>query len=378
MPAHDSPSSFPAQGARGASCSSPAARIGAVPRCAAEERAVAALGNAQAQRQSVPGRGSGGSQPHRNRPQGGPPPSCPPALTAPHVPVLAVSSRSHGPALGASQAAAATQSCCPRPRTATSPRRSQPRKEPGLGRPSPCPASATGTCPGSSGHVALPLRTHPHDPPDPLQRPRSPQAPAPATAPGSLPQRQGAAHPHVPACPCPIPGDCLQCAGAEGGRSQRIVYSCQLCPFASHYSSHLKRHMKTHNGEKPFACPQCAYASAQLVNLTRHLRTHTGENQDKPFQCAACDYRCNQSRNLKRHMLSHRLPEGEGSHRRDKDPGNGVGGGDQPWGHPTAQPGAGGGGDPAPLLPPRATSHHPPSCQSQRSPSSPWGLPGLA
>ncbi|XP_053917859.1 zinc finger protein 513 isoform X2 [Cuculus canorus] len=138
---------------------------------------------------------------------------------------------------------------------------------------------------------------------------------------------------------------CLRCTGAEGSRSQRVVYTCQLCPFASHYSSHLKRHMKTHNGEKPFACPQCAYASAQLVNLTRHLRTHTGEkpyrcagcsfacsslgnlkrhervhSQDKPFQCAACDYRCNQSRNLKRHMLSHRLPEGEGPHRRDKDP----------------------------------------------------------
>ncbi|XP_040282793.1 zinc finger protein 513 isoform X1 [Bufo bufo] len=114
-------------------------------------------------------------------------------------------------------------------------------------------------------------------------------------------------------------------------QKDRMLYPCRLCPFSTHYSSHLKRHMKTHNGEKPFRCPHCLYASAQLVNLKRHLRTHTGEKpfrcdhcsfscsspgnlkrhqrvhtQEKPFICNLCTYRCNQSRNLKRHLLAHR------------------------------------------------------------------------
>ncbi|XP_071988255.1 zinc finger protein 513-like isoform X2 [Engystomops pustulosus] len=111
----------------------------------------------------------------------------------------------------------------------------------------------------------------------------------------------------------------------------RLLFPCRLCPFSTHYSSHLKRHMKTHNGEKPFRCPHCLYASAQLVNLKRHLRTHTGEKpfccehctfscsspgnlkrhqrvhtQEKPYICNLCPYRCNQRRNLKRHLLAHR------------------------------------------------------------------------
>uniref|UniRef100_A0A3B3DNW4 Zinc finger protein 513 n=1 Tax=Oryzias melastigma TaxID=30732 RepID=A0A3B3DNW4_ORYME len=79
-------------------------------------------------------------------------------------------------------------------------------------------------------------------------------------------------------------------------------HSCHLCGFSSRYANHVKRHMKTHNGEKPFNCPLCTYASAQLVNLQRHLRIHTGE---KPYKCSSCSFACSSLGNLKRHQRMH-------------------------------------------------------------------------
>uniref|UniRef100_A0A673ZXL4 C2H2-type domain-containing protein n=1 Tax=Salmo trutta TaxID=8032 RepID=A0A673ZXL4_SALTR len=80
------------------------------------------------------------------------------------------------------------------------------------------------------------------------------------------------------------------------------VYTCSLCSFSSRYSNHLKRHMRTHDGEKPYRCPHCPYASTQRVNLQRHTRTHTGE---KPYLCNACCYACSSLGNLRRHQRSH-------------------------------------------------------------------------
>lgn len=80
------------------------------------------------------------------------------------------------------------------------------------------------------------------------------------------------------------------------------LYSCSLCAFTSRYSNHLKRHMRTHDGQKPYRCPVCPYASAQLVNLQRHARTHTGE---KPYRCHQCSYACSSLGNLRRHQRMH-------------------------------------------------------------------------
>lgn len=98
-------------------------------------------------------------------------------------------------------------------------------------------------------------------------------------------------------------------------------HSCHLCGFSSRYANHVKRHMKTHNGEKPYNCPLCTYASAQLVNLQRHLRIHTGE---KPYKCESCAFACSSLGNLKRHQRMH-VPTAGAGHSAGHEAGQGIG-----------------------------------------------------
>lgn len=104
-------------------------------------------------------------------------------------------------------------------------------------------------------------------------------------------------------CICP---NCINRRISPHTAGEKRVHICSFknCNKEFNKTSHLKSHMRTHTGERPYACevPFCNRKFTRSDELLRHHRTHTGL---KRFQCDLCDKKFTRSDHLKKHQKIH-------------------------------------------------------------------------
>lgn len=91
---------------------------------------------------------------------------------------------------------------------------------------------------------------------------------------------------------------------------QALPYGCSYpgCGYRTKYNWHIKHHMRTHTGEKPYACDRCDFTCSDPSHMPSHKRRHENVTD---YQCTVCHTYWDHQKGLDSHItFSHKSLRG--------------------------------------------------------------------